>query len=210
MKLNLRLFSNIICNDFRELIIFDHQLVLCFDVRVNSWQEKLWGKFEPTVQCSDLFWAYHDICTLGWTYFSRLFAYYTFDTLPRPAFCTLPSRMPGKKYHLSETIQTGMKILWSARKIDNHKFITAHAILFYCQNSKFLPKKTTNDTINCSFFFPNLRYLPVMKEFTGTASVRLAELEDLFVDMKARVSSLKSFIDTHSRKLYNMTQTNII
>ena len=27
-----------------------------------------------------------------------------------------------------------------------------------------------------------------MKEFTGTASVRLAELEDLFVDMKARVS----------------------
>ena len=32
------------------------------------------------------------------------------------------------------------------------------------------------------------RYLPVMKEFTGTASVRLAELEDLFVDMKARVS----------------------
>merc|ERR1711953_65140 len=30
------------------------------------------------------------------------------------------------------------------------------------------------------------RYLPVMKEFTGTASVRLAELEDLFVDMKAR------------------------
>ena len=32
------------------------------------------------------------------------------------------------------------------------------------------------------------RYLMVMKEFTGTASVRLAELEDLFVDMKARVS----------------------
>ena len=32
------------------------------------------------------------------------------------------------------------------------------------------------------------RYLPVMKEFMTMASVRLAELEDLFVDMKARVS----------------------
>ena len=32
------------------------------------------------------------------------------------------------------------------------------------------------------------RYLPVMKEFLGKASVRLAELEDLFIDMKARVS----------------------
>ena len=31
------------------------------------------------------------------------------------------------------------------------------------------------------------RYLPVMKEFMTMASVRLAELEDLFVDMKARV-----------------------
>jgi len=30
------------------------------------------------------------------------------------------------------------------------------------------------------------RYLPVMKEFQSVASVRLAELEDLFVDMKAR------------------------
>merc|ERR1719361_2722014 len=30
------------------------------------------------------------------------------------------------------------------------------------------------------------RYLPVMKEFVSGASVRLAELEDLFVDMKAR------------------------
>ena len=39
-----------------------------------------------------------------------------------------------------------------------------------------------------SFFFL-FRYLPVMKEFSGTASVRLAELEDLFVDMKARVST---------------------
>ena len=43
-------------------------------------------------------------------------------------------------------------------------------------------------------FHPNFsllfcRYLAVMKEFSGTASVRLAELEDLFVDMKARVSS---------------------
>ena len=36
-------------------------------------------------------------------------------------------------------------------------------------------------------FLTTFRYLPVMKEFTGTASVRLAELEDLFVDMKARV-----------------------
>jgi hypothetical protein len=35
-------------------------------------------------------------------------------------------------------------------------------------------------------------YLPVMKEFTGTASIRLAELEDLFVDMKARVSDCTS------------------
>ena len=33
----------------------------------------------------------------------------------------------------------------------------------------------------------NFRYLPVMKEFVSGASVRLAELEDLFVDMKARV-----------------------
>ena len=31
------------------------------------------------------------------------------------------------------------------------------------------------------------RYLPVMKEFMTMASVRVAELEDLFVDMKARV-----------------------
>ena len=36
-----------------------------------------------------------------------------------------------------------------------------------------------------------LRYLPVMKEFVSGASVRLAELEDLFVDMKARVSNIK-------------------
>ena len=32
------------------------------------------------------------------------------------------------------------------------------------------------------------RYLPVMKEFMTTAQVRLTELEDLFTDMKARVS----------------------
>jgi dishevelled associated activator of morphogenesis len=32
------------------------------------------------------------------------------------------------------------------------------------------------------------RYLPVMKEFLAKAAVRLAELEDLFIDMKARVS----------------------
>lgn len=32
------------------------------------------------------------------------------------------------------------------------------------------------------------RYLPTMKEFVAKASVRLAELEDLFIDMKARVS----------------------
>ena len=31
------------------------------------------------------------------------------------------------------------------------------------------------------------RYLPVMREFLAMASVRLAELEDLFTDMKARV-----------------------
>ena len=34
------------------------------------------------------------------------------------------------------------------------------------------------------------RYLPVMKEFMTTAQVRLTELEDLFTDMKARVSRL--------------------
>ena len=33
------------------------------------------------------------------------------------------------------------------------------------------------------------RYLPVMKEFMTTAQVRLTELEDVFTDMKARVSS---------------------
>ena len=32
-----------------------------------------------------------------------------------------------------------------------------------------------------------------MKEFVSGASVRLAELEDLFVDMKARVKFKKSF-----------------
>ena len=32
-----------------------------------------------------------------------------------------------------------------------------------------------------------------MKEFVSGASVRLAELEDLFVDMKARVRYLKKF-----------------
>ena len=32
------------------------------------------------------------------------------------------------------------------------------------------------------------RYLPVMREFMSTAQVRLTELEDLFTDMKARVS----------------------
>ena len=36
------------------------------------------------------------------------------------------------------------------------------------------------------------RYLTVMKEFSGKASVRLAEIEDLFIDMKARVRSLKN------------------
>jgi dishevelled associated activator of morphogenesis len=36
------------------------------------------------------------------------------------------------------------------------------------------------------------RYLPVMKEFLSKASVRLAELEDLFTDMKARVSEDKA------------------
>ncbi len=30
------------------------------------------------------------------------------------------------------------------------------------------------------------RYMPVMKEFSVKATVRLAELEDLFIDMKAR------------------------
>ena len=41
--------------------------------------------------------------------------------------------------------------------------------------------------INVIKQFMNFRYLPVMKEFVSGASVRLAELEDLFVDMKARV-----------------------
>ncbi len=36
------------------------------------------------------------------------------------------------------------------------------------------------------------RYLPVMKEFSAKTAVRLAELEDLFVDMKARVISVIS------------------
>ena len=31
------------------------------------------------------------------------------------------------------------------------------------------------------------RYLPVMKEFVSMGSVRLAEMEDLFTDMKSRV-----------------------
>ena len=48
------------------------------------------------------------------------------------------------------------------------------------------------------------RYLPVMKEFMTMASVRLAELEDLFVDMKARVICI---IDLWilSVLLYNIT-----
>ena len=33
---------------------------------------------------------------------------------------------------------------------------------------------------------PGDRYLAVMREFMAMASVRLAELEDLFTDMKAR------------------------
>ena len=41
--------------------------------------------------------------------------------------------------------------------------------------------------------FDGDRYLPVMKEFNAKASVRLAELEDLFIDMKARVSDLIFF-----------------
>ena len=48
----------------------------------------------------------------------------------------------------------------------------------------------TSIFLNSFFFCLPFRYLPVMKEFSGTASVRLAELEDLFVDMKARVSNL--------------------
>ncbi len=36
------------------------------------------------------------------------------------------------------------------------------------------------------------RYLPVMKEFSAKTAVRLAELEDLFVDMKARVRELNN------------------
>ena len=35
------------------------------------------------------------------------------------------------------------------------------------------------------------RYLPVMKEFMTTAQVRLTEMEDLFTDMKARVSLIQ-------------------
>ena len=36
---------------------------------------------------------------------------------------------------------------------------------------------------------PGDRYLAVMREFMAMASVRLAELEDLFTDMKARFVS---------------------
>ena len=32
-----------------------------------------------------------------------------------------------------------------------------------------------------------IRYLPVMREFMTMGSVRLAEMEDLFTDMKSRV-----------------------
>ena len=39
------------------------------------------------------------------------------------------------------------------------------------------------------------RYLPVMKEFMTTAQVRLTELEDLFTDMKARVSANRTACD---------------
>ena len=35
------------------------------------------------------------------------------------------------------------------------------------------------------------RYLSVMKDFMSTASVRLSEIEDLFVDMKARVRDIQ-------------------
>ena len=38
------------------------------------------------------------------------------------------------------------------------------------------------------------RYLAVMKEFATKTAVRLAELEDLFIDMKARVSGRVTLI----------------
>ena len=40
------------------------------------------------------------------------------------------------------------------------------------------------------------RYLPVMKEFMTTAQVRLTELEDLFTDMKARVSCQRLMVSS--------------
>ena len=52
-----------------------------------------------------------------------------------------------------------------------------------------------------------------MKEFVSGASVRLAELEDLFVDMKARVSNVeKNRIDsiTYFKLVYILTKTSNI
>ena len=40
---------------------------------------------------------------------------------------------------------------------------------------------------------PGDRYLAVMREFMAMASVRLAELEDLFTDMKARLGFENKF-----------------
>ena len=54
---------------------------------------------------------------------------------------------------------------------------------------------------------PGDRFLPVMKEFLTTATCRFSELEDLFQDMKTRVSQLRDPVcarnidETHSSKL---------
>ena len=51
------------------------------------------------------------------------------------------------------------------------------------KNRKFTYMKWTQ--FECTLV---LRYLPVMKEFMTMGSVRLGEMEDLFTDMKSRVT----------------------
>jgi hypothetical protein len=47
------------------------------------------------------------------------------------------------------------------------------------------------------------RYLPVMREFMTMGSVRLAELEDLFTDMKSRVGLFSKLLFTHFLHIRN-------
>jgi hypothetical protein len=49
------------------------------------------------------------------------------------------------------------------------------------------------------------RYLPVMREFMTMGSVRLAELEDLFTDMKSRVGILNIEIIDHLEKVLHIS-----